>query len=447
MEQAVVYARYSSHNQTEMSIEGQLDAAQTYAKKHGLNIIRTYEDRAKTGTNDKRPAFQRMLEDCKKHQFSVIIVWKVDRFGRNKEEITFNKYKCKKEGVRVEYVAESIGEGNEAVILESVLEGMAEYYSKQLSTNVKRGQAIAKAQGRWHGGTVPFGFMVEDHKLVPNPAESKVVQNIFQLYADGATVQECMDICGKARSSVNSILRKVEYREKIVPAEVWDRCNERIEKHAIRRITKEEHVREYILTSKMYCSCGEKYVGSYGCSTKYKYYYCGGKKRGTGCKARNFKKEITEAAILSAIRNALSDPDEIIEGVWQEYLKYKDAPKKGTEEAVKRLSQAEKGIENILDSIEKGVDYNLMKSRMEKLQRQKEEAEQEIQEADQMFGIELTKGQVRKYLKVAMTIEDPLLLVERFVRRINVTDTGFEVLLNVSEDFRICDRWPGRVVV
>ena len=136
---AVVYARFSSHNQTEQSIEGQLAAAKTYAAAKGYTIIHEYIDRAMTGRNDNRDEFQQMLSDCAKHQFQVIIVWKVDRFGRNREEITFNKYRAKKHGVRVEYVAEAVPDSPEGVILESVLEGMAEYYSLQLSQNVRRG--------------------------------------------------------------------------------------------------------------------------------------------------------------------------------------------------------------------------------------------------------------------------------------------------------------------
>ena len=137
---AVIYARYSSHSQTEQSIEGQIAAARQYAEAKGYNVIREYIDRAKTGRNDNRAEFQRMLSDTAKRQFDIIICWKVDRFGRSREEITFNKYKCKKNGVKVEYVAEQLSNTPESVILESVLEGMAEYYSLQLSQNIHRGQ-------------------------------------------------------------------------------------------------------------------------------------------------------------------------------------------------------------------------------------------------------------------------------------------------------------------
>ena len=87
MENAVIYARYSSHNQTENSIEAQVEAGRSFAKSHKYNIVGIYADRAKTGTNDQREEFQRMLSATEKHTFTVIIVWKVDRFGRNREEI------------------------------------------------------------------------------------------------------------------------------------------------------------------------------------------------------------------------------------------------------------------------------------------------------------------------------------------------------------------------
>ena len=158
---AVIYARYSSHSQTEQSIEGQLAAAHAYARGHGYTVVREYCDRAQTGRNDNRDAFQQMLSDTDKHQFDVIITWKVDRIGRNREDIAFNKHRCKKNGVRIEYVAENLPDSAESVILESVLEGMAEYYSLQLSTNIRRGQLESARKLQCVGGTRPLGYDVD----------------------------------------------------------------------------------------------------------------------------------------------------------------------------------------------------------------------------------------------------------------------------------------------
>ena len=122
---AVIYARYSSHNQTEQSIEGQLHDGYAFAERNGYQVIGEYIDRALTGTKDQRPDFQRMIRDAEKRQFQVVIVWKLDRFARNRYDSAIYKAKLKKYGVRVVSVMENITEGPEGIILEGLLESMA----------------------------------------------------------------------------------------------------------------------------------------------------------------------------------------------------------------------------------------------------------------------------------------------------------------------------------
>ena len=136
---AVIYARYSSSGQREESIEGQIRDCSEYAERNGITVIGTYEDRALTGTSDKRPAFQRMIRDSERGQFSFVICWKSDRFARSRYDSAIYKARLKKNGVRLLYAKESIPEGPEGIILESIMEGYAEYYSANLSENVKRG--------------------------------------------------------------------------------------------------------------------------------------------------------------------------------------------------------------------------------------------------------------------------------------------------------------------
>ena len=150
---AVVYARFSSHRQGEQSIEGQVAEAERFAASHGLTIVKVYADRAQTGRNDNREQFQLMLADAAKHAFDALIVWKTDRIGRNKEEIALNKYHLKKNGVKIYYVAEAIPDTPEGIILEAVIEGMAAYYSEQLSQNVRRGMKTSAQKGRYTSGT------------------------------------------------------------------------------------------------------------------------------------------------------------------------------------------------------------------------------------------------------------------------------------------------------
>lgn len=136
---AVIYARYSSDNQREESIEGQLRECLEYAGKNGITVIANYIDRAMTATSDNRPDFQRMIKDSYKRCFDMIIVWKLDRFSRDRYDSAHYKHILKKNGVKVVSAKENISDGPEGIILESMLEGMAEYYSAELSVKVKRG--------------------------------------------------------------------------------------------------------------------------------------------------------------------------------------------------------------------------------------------------------------------------------------------------------------------
>ena len=123
MKTAVIYARYSSDSQTEQSIEGQLRVCQQFAKNNDLLIVDTYVDRAMTGTNDLRPDFQRMIKDSSKRQWEFVIVYKLDRFSRNKYETTIHKHTLKENGVKVLSAMENIPDTPEGIILESLLEG------------------------------------------------------------------------------------------------------------------------------------------------------------------------------------------------------------------------------------------------------------------------------------------------------------------------------------
>ena len=132
MQSAVIYARYSSDSQTEQSIEGQLRVCEDYAKSHDIVIVNTYIDRAMTGTNDNRPAFQRMLKDSNRKEWDFILVYKFDRFSRNKYETAIHKKELKDNGVKVVSATEFVPDTPEGIIFESMLEG----------SNSKNGQSV-----------------------------------------------------------------------------------------------------------------------------------------------------------------------------------------------------------------------------------------------------------------------------------------------------------------
>jgi len=135
---AVIYARYSSDNQREESIEGQLRERKEYAEKNGITLLTTYIDRALSAKTDNRPEFQRMVKDSAKGLFDMVIVWKLDRFSRGRYDSAHYKRILKKNGVKVVSATERIAEDSTGILLESLLEGYAEFYSAELSEKVKR---------------------------------------------------------------------------------------------------------------------------------------------------------------------------------------------------------------------------------------------------------------------------------------------------------------------
>ncbi len=157
MKTAVIYARYSSNSQTEQSIEGQLRVCQQYAQNNDLFIVDTYIDRAMTGTNDNRLAFQKMLADSKKKQFDFVIVYKLDRFARNKYESVTNKQRLKDNGVGLLSAMENIPDTPEGKLMEGVLEGLNQYFSEELRQKVNRGFRESWLKGNSTGGSVLFG--------------------------------------------------------------------------------------------------------------------------------------------------------------------------------------------------------------------------------------------------------------------------------------------------
>ena len=134
---AVIYARYSSDNQREESIEGQLRECKEYAEKNGITILCSYIDRALSAKTDNRPEFQNMVQDSAKGLFDTVLVWKLDRFARNRYDSAHYKAILRRNGVKVVSATENISDGPEGIILESMLEEMAEYYSCLLYTSTE----------------------------------------------------------------------------------------------------------------------------------------------------------------------------------------------------------------------------------------------------------------------------------------------------------------------
>lgn len=273
----VIYARYSSDNQREESIEGQIRENTAFAEKNGIRIIEYYIDRAYSAKTDNRPEFQRMIKDSAKRKFDVVIVWKLDRFSRSRHDSIKYKSLLKMNNVKVISATEAISEGAEGIILESVLEGMAEYYSADLAEKIKRGMTENALKCKYNGSHVPFGFYIdEDRHYQADESKVPIVNEIYERYAHGEAIKSIIEdlnsrgiktAIGKSFSpnSLNHILTnrmfigEYHYADIIVPdgipaivsEELFEMVQTRLNKN--KRSSAHNKAKEkYILTTKLF---------------------------------------------------------------------------------------------------------------------------------------------------------------------------------------------------
>ena len=186
----VIYARYSSDRQRDESIEGQIRECTAFAERENLTIIKVYTDRAMSARTDHRPEFKKMIQDSAKGAFQYVLVYQLDRFSRNRYDSAMYKSKLKKNGVKVISAKENIADDPSGIILESVLEGMAEYYSAELSVKVTRGMTENALKGVWPGGPVLQGYKLDqDRKVIIDEEYKPMVEFIFNEYIKGQKMQ------------------------------------------------------------------------------------------------------------------------------------------------------------------------------------------------------------------------------------------------------------------
>ncbi len=465
---AVIYARYSSHNQTEQSIEGQLHDGHQYADQHEYVVISEYIDRALTGTKDERPAFQRMIKDAEKKQFEVIIVWKLDRFARNRYDSAIYKAKLKKYGVRVVSVKEAITDGPEGIILEGLLESMAEYYSANLAQNVKRGMHETAAKGLYCGGKVPFGYRVVDQRLVPDEKKAPIMKYVFEEFANGRIMQSILDELNDRgiRNSRGGLLTQTTFAsalkspiyygtytyggqevegavDPLISKETFDKVQARINKH--KHAPAAAKAKEpYYLQSKIFCGlCGGPMFGESGVSASgktFRYYNCRNRKRGHTCTKAIEKKSVLEDYVLREAIEYILKPailEIIAEGVVKEYEKDFSQPQ--IDEIKKALSRIDSEMERLIDamiSVPKTAQGKIV-TRMNELEAQKSAFEIDLAKLEIAAGVRITKEEVKAWLMTFRhgSISDPNfchLIADTFVNAVYVYDDKIVIFYNIS---------------
>ena len=398
---AVIYARYSSDNQREESIEGQIRECTAYAEKNGITVIKHYIDRAFSAKTDNRPEFQQMIKDSGKKLFDVVLVWKFDRFVRNRFDSANYKMILKKNGVHLISVMEPIAEGSQGILVETLLEGMAEYYSAELSEKVIRGQTENALKGKCTGGTGTIGYKIDEDKFYHlDPLTSPLVLEAFQRYDNGDKMVEIVNFLndkgvrnmlgGKmTHSSVNTMLKNRRYIGElsfrdivvpdaipvIVPKDLFDRVQKRLDKNK-RAPACGKADEEYLLTTKLLCGkCGALMFGESGTSATgrtYYYYKCANVKRRKGCNKKTVQKDWLEDLVVRETMKLIQD-DAVIDKIVQLVMDVQNQENTTIPLLEKQLREVNKKLDNLMKAIEDGLYTRTTKERLEALEIQKDE--------------------------------------------------------------------------
>lgn len=337
MKNIVIYARYSSDAQKKDSITQQVKACKEFAEKNDMKVIKVYKDEAKTGRNDERDEFQKMLSESKHKGFEAVLVWKFDRFARNMRDALNNEKILEDNGVKVISATELIPAGAIGIIVKAVLLGINEYYSADLAEKTMRGANQNAEKCLYNGGTVPLGYKIsKEKKYVIDEENAQWVQKIFTMYANGKMVSEICEYLNAMgiksatgakfnKASLHTMLKNKKYIGVYtykdisvpggVPRIISDELFEKVQKvlEANKKLpARKRAFEEYLLTGKLFCGvCKDKYnkdvmmVGHSGnAKMKYCYYKCKNEKT---CGKKMIPKEVIEEQVIQKCRSILTD--------------------------------------------------------------------------------------------------------------------------------------------
>lgn len=426
---AVIYARYSSHNQREESIDAQLRECHEYAKRNGFIVLEEYCDRALSGKTDNRAGFQRLINDAKNNAFNYVLVYKLDRFARNRHDSRVYKDLLKEFNVKVVSIKEDIPDTPEGIILESVLEGVAEYYSANHAQNVIRGMTENALKCKFNGSGCPLGYKITPDKyFAVDPVGEKIVQEIFTMYADGKTSAEIIRYCNSKgyktsrgqvfnKSSIYRIVTNDRYLgiyrhgdivteggiPQIISKELFDKVQRVVNKNKAQKARGKART-NYLLSGKVFCGhCGNSLIGESGTSKVgriYNYYKCYGRKVLKNCtKATENKAWLEETVVKITIEKVLTDENiQTISTKVIELIELDSSTAMELKHYNNELKDTQKKIKNIVDMIAEGVANKSVAEKLTELEEYEKEVLLNIEYLN-MKKPALTKEQVVYWLE------------------------------------------------
>lgn len=454
---AVIYARYSSHAQREESIEGQLRVCYEYAARENIQVLKEYIDKALSGTTDERPAFQQMIQDSASRSFDAVLLYSVDRFARDRYAAATYRHELKKHGVKIISVTQPLDDSPESILLEAMLEGLAEYYSANLSRGIKRGMHETALKCQYTGGAYSLGYAVDPatKRFVEDPVSAAVVREIFEMYANGKTlieiVRHCND-CGYrtskgrpfSRTSLTTILRNRRYigyylykdveieggMPVIVDPELFENVQRRLKMNHRSKSRAKSDV-DFLLTGKLFCGhCGRPMSGTSGTSANgEKFYYYSCRIHGNKCIKQNEKKDIIEDAVFDYVTYQFLT-DENIGKIADQIMELLESDENAAIISGIRneKKEVERKLNNIAEMIADGKGTSTLMKMMNDLESQKEDLELQLAKAkfEQTY---ITKDMIVFFFRQFQDDQDDTLgmkrkILDALIKSIHIFDTN-----------------------
>lgn len=451
---AALYVRYSSANQTEQSIEGQIRVCREFCDRNNIRIVETYADRATSASKDieKRVSFLKMIKDSEKHTFDAVIVYKLDRFSRSRYDMANYKYRLKKNGVQLISATENISNDPEGIILESVLEGMAEFYSAELSQKIGRGLKESALKHNATGGQIPLGYKIEGKKWVIDEETAPIVREAFTMFVEGTSIADICRIFNAkgyrsskgakfGKSSFSKIFRNEryvgvykygEYRaEDAVPAiidrDLFEQAKARLKTNGASPGKNKAKV-IYLLSGKLWCGhCGSK-MNAGSNNRGYRYYQCYGRKNAhLDCSKRSISKPVIEDIVVKDAMSLLTD--ESIDEIATIAVSANNKELESTTNIPalrSRLRETKVALDNLTKAIESGLAPEALIKRMMELEKEQKLIQAELKNEEKDI-VHLEKAQVVYWLEQFKQgdIEDEdfrRLLVDLFIHSVTLWD-------------------------
>ena len=462
---ATIYARYSSHNQKDVSIDQQIDACKKWAASHGYTITqRVYHDHAVSGRTDNRPEFQQMLKDAESGAFNFVIAWKSNRMGRNMLQAMVNEARLNDLGVKCLYVEEDFADTAAGRFALRNMMNVNQFYIENMAEDVIRGM-MDNAKKCKINGRIPLGYKrADDGTYAIDDANAAVVREIFQRVIDGWSITDIMlDLnsrhikTGMGREwhlqSFQTLLTNENYIgvykfnglriddgiPPIIAREDFERVQQILKSKDKPRGVQRNN-RKYLLTGKCFCGlCGSPMGAQCGTSKsgeKYRYYMCNRRRYDHACTKQNVPRDELENAVINTIRSELMS-DEFVEWIVSGYKKALcQIDISGVEKLKAELNAVNTKLDNILKAIEAGIWNDQTQARMTELQATRKELENQIRVEE----IELpTEDDIRKSLLDLRNgdLNDRAYMAELirvFVRAVYVYDDTIKIAFNYGKE-------------